>query len=223
MAPTISAAKPLRIAAGLLVVVFYCVVGLVPAQAAAKDSDGDGMPNRWEKAHSLNANHANASGNPDRDGLTNLTEFQSETDPQDADTDDDGLTDGDEVDDFETDPTDPDTDDDGVEDGEDDSDDDGVVDGQEDGEDDEDIAGTISSFDSATGVLTLQSTLGASITGTLTAETELEWSDCEDGDATTADLVSGTEVSEMEFVDETTDLESVELVPAASCDDEDED
>jgi hypothetical protein len=54
---------------------------------------------------------------PDGDGLTNDEEAVLETDPDDADSDDDGLTDGQEVNTVGTDPLDPDTDDGGVNDG----------------------------------------------------------------------------------------------------------
>lgn len=210
-----------RLLVGVSLVAVTCVAGLVPAQASARDGDGDGMPNRWEKAHGLNPGRPNARGNPDADGLRNLAEFRNGTDPLVADSDDDGLTDGDEVKDFETDPTDPDTDGDGIVDGDDDSDEDGVADDQEDGEEDGDTAGTVASFDATTGILTVDTTLGTQVTGTVTAETELEWDDCDDVPVTTADLVAGTDVDELEFVDGTTDLESVELVPAAACSDDD--
>ena len=53
----------------------------------------------------------------DDDGLTDGEEIALGTDPFDPDTDDDGLTDGDEVNVYGTDPLDPDTDDDGLIDG----------------------------------------------------------------------------------------------------------
>ena len=53
----------------------------------------------------------------DDDGLTDGEEAILGTDPFDADTDDDGLTDGEEVEVHGTDPLDPDTDDDGLNDG----------------------------------------------------------------------------------------------------------
>ena len=46
------------------------------------DSDGDGMPDAWETAHGLNPLLADASGNPDGDGLTNLEEYNADSDPQ---------------------------------------------------------------------------------------------------------------------------------------------
>ena len=53
----------------------------------------------------------------DDDGLTDGEEIALGTDPFDPDTDDDGLTDGEEVEIHGTDPLDPDTDDDGLNDG----------------------------------------------------------------------------------------------------------
>jgi hypothetical protein len=54
---------------------------------------------------------------PDRDGLTNLQEFQKGTDPTNPDTDGDGLIDGDEVNKYRTNPLLPDTDGDLIPDG----------------------------------------------------------------------------------------------------------
>lgn len=54
---------------------------------------------------------------PDGDGLTNAEEEQHGTDPNNPDTDGDGLTDGAEVNDHHTDPTKPDTDGGTVDDG----------------------------------------------------------------------------------------------------------
>src|SRR5262245_60013753 len=56
----------------------------------------------------------------DCDGLSNRAERRLGTDPRNADTDDDGLSDGDEVDNTGSDPTDVDTDDDGIDDANDD-------------------------------------------------------------------------------------------------------
>lgn len=62
------------------------------------DDDGDGMPSAWEKEHGLNPfDPSDAAEDPDGDGLTNLEEYQHGTDPFDPDTDDGGVSDGDEV------------------------------------------------------------------------------------------------------------------------------
>ncbi|MBM25134.1 MAG: hypothetical protein CL760_05525, partial [Chloroflexi bacterium] len=53
----------------------------------------------------------------DNDGLTDYEEIREGTDPNNPDTDNDGLEDGEEVD-LGTDPNNPDTDNDGLEDGE---------------------------------------------------------------------------------------------------------
>ena len=49
---------------------------------ARVDSDGDGMPDAWETAHGLNPLVADANGNPDGDALTNLQEYNADSDPQ---------------------------------------------------------------------------------------------------------------------------------------------
>ncbi len=90
------------------------------------DKDGDGMPTYWELLYGLDPNSTNgvngAGGDFDGDILTNLEEYQNSTDPSDTDTDNDGLTDFEEVygqgnnQGVVTDPTSADTDGDGFDD-----------------------------------------------------------------------------------------------------------
>jgi clumping factor A len=49
---------------------------------ARVDSDGDGIPDAWETARGLNPLVADANGNPDGDALTNLQEYNADSDPQ---------------------------------------------------------------------------------------------------------------------------------------------
>jgi hypothetical protein len=64
--------------------------GAANAGSASPDRDGDGMPNDWESGHGLNADSATgddgAAGDPDRDGLTNLQEYISGTEPRNAES-----------------------------------------------------------------------------------------------------------------------------------------
>jgi len=69
-----------------------------PAYQPHKDSDNDGIPDWWEDLHGLNKfNPADASLDPDLDGLTHLQEYLNGTHPHLADTDGDGVPDGIEV------------------------------------------------------------------------------------------------------------------------------
>ncbi|MHA1910197.1 MAG: right-handed parallel beta-helix repeat-containing protein, partial [Candidatus Kariarchaeaceae archaeon] len=69
------------------------------------DTDSDGIPDWWEEKYGLNSSDPfDSFEDPDSDGLTNLEEFQYQTDPFNADTDGDGYSDYDEVKDG-TDPT----------------------------------------------------------------------------------------------------------------------
>jgi len=106
------------------------------------DNDNDGMPDYWEFLNGLNTSVNDAADDPDYDGLSNLEEYQNQTDPNDSDTDDDGLLDGPEVHTHGTDPTISDSDTDGLLDGEEvntygtdqnnnDTDSDGLLDGAE--------------------------------------------------------------------------------------------
>jgi hypothetical protein len=77
-----------------------------------------GIPVSWLLSHNLNPNDPLVPmEDPDRDGLTNLQEFQAGTDPNNPDSDGDGLNDGDEVNKYHTNPLLADTDGDGIPDG----------------------------------------------------------------------------------------------------------
>ncbi len=59
------------------------------------DSDGDGMMDAWETENGLDPhNPLDAAGDLDDDGLSNLNEYLSNTDPRNPDTDNDKMPDG---------------------------------------------------------------------------------------------------------------------------------
>ncbi|MFL2478571.1 MAG: right-handed parallel beta-helix repeat-containing protein [Verrucomicrobiales bacterium] len=62
------------------------------------DSDNDGLPDAWEKSNGLDWTLEDASMDTDSDGLENIVEYQSSTNPQKPDTDGDGIPDGWELD-----------------------------------------------------------------------------------------------------------------------------
>lgn len=175
---------------------------LVPAAAQARDRDHDKLPDRWEKKFHISTTKKSARQDPDRDGLSNLGEFRSRTNPRRKDTDRDGILDRDEDADRDhvdndnemregTKPRDRDSDDDGRSDGREDRDRDGLSNADEDrtgndpidrDTDDDGIrdgderAGTVLAFDNSDGLpstLTVGLAGGGSVSGVVTAATEI--------------------------------------------------
>ena len=63
------------------------------------DSDGDGLPDKWEGENGLRIyGDWDYDDDPDGDGLDNMSEYLYGTDPRDADSDDDGISDLEEID-----------------------------------------------------------------------------------------------------------------------------
>ncbi|MES2707541.1 MAG: hypothetical protein V4726_13165 [Verrucomicrobiota bacterium] len=73
----------------------YGIAGLqLYASGTVVDTDRDSIPDNYENAHGMDKNDASdAAGDPDKDGLSSLQEYQNSTDPQKKDTDGDGLSD----------------------------------------------------------------------------------------------------------------------------------
>lgn len=98
-------------------------------EAAGTDTDNDGMPDAYESANGLSPTSASGNdgpaGDPDADNSSNANEYYLGTNPQQSDSDSDGLSDGAEsgtgvwvsVTNSGTDPLNPDTDRDGLFDG----------------------------------------------------------------------------------------------------------
>jgi hypothetical protein len=74
----------------------FALFMIIAGPAAAKDRNGDRIPDRWEKRHHLSLKVDQAKRDQDGDGLRNRGEFKAGLDPRDDDSDDDGTEDGDE-------------------------------------------------------------------------------------------------------------------------------
>ncbi len=110
----------------------FALLMIIAGPAAAKDRNGDRIPDRWEKRHHLSLKVKQGKRDQDGDGLRNRAEWKAGLDPRDDDSDDDGVEDGDEN------------------------------------------AGTIESYDAATGKLTIKLFGGDTISGLVTDDTEVE-------------------------------------------------
>lgn len=85
-----------RLAASLLAATGLLAILALPSAAAARDRNHDRIPDRWEKRHHLSLGVNQARRDQDRDRLDNLAEFMAGDNPRDADTDNDGIPDGEE-------------------------------------------------------------------------------------------------------------------------------
>ena len=65
-------------------------------RSARVDRNRDRIPDRWECRHNLSLKVKQAKRDPDRDGLNNLGEFKAGDDPHKADSDHNGVNDGNE-------------------------------------------------------------------------------------------------------------------------------
>jgi hypothetical protein len=95
MTPT-KARRP-RLGMSLFALVLGAVALLaMPGLATAKDRNHDRIPDRWEKRHKLSLTVNQARHDQDGDHLRNRGEFLAGDNPRDRDSDDDGVTDGNE-------------------------------------------------------------------------------------------------------------------------------
>jgi multidrug efflux pump subunit AcrB len=69
----------------------FALFMIIAGPAAAKDRNGDRIPDRWEKRHHLSLKVNQAKRDQDGDGLDNRGEWKAKLDPRDDDTDDDGI------------------------------------------------------------------------------------------------------------------------------------
>jgi hypothetical protein len=85
-----------RLTASIVAAVGLLAILALPAAAAAKDRNHDRIPDRWEKRHRLSLKVNQANRDQDRDQLRNRAEFMAGDNPRNADTDGDGIPDGEE-------------------------------------------------------------------------------------------------------------------------------
>lgn len=181
------------------------VLLLVPSVAAASkaDKNKDGIPDRWERKHGLSLKVNQRNRDQDRDGLRNLAEFRSATDPKAVDSDQDGVDDtdedrdGDEVDNGNeqregTLPNDADSNNDRQADGLEDRDQDGLDNAGEDASGNDPVdtdtdndttsdgsenVGTVQSYDPSSGLLEILLADGTVLSGTVDGTTAIYCAD----------------------------------------------
>jgi hypothetical protein len=85
-----------RLTASIVAALGLLAILALPGVAAAKDRNHDGIPDRWEKRHHLSLKVNQARRDQDGDHLRNLAEFMAGDNPRNADTDGDGIPDGEE-------------------------------------------------------------------------------------------------------------------------------
>ena len=82
-----------------ILTLLVAIAMLVPAAASAArraDRNHDGLPDRWERVHHLSLKVDQGPRDQDHDGLNNRAEYADHTDPRDADSDNDGVSDANE-------------------------------------------------------------------------------------------------------------------------------
>lgn len=100
--------KKMTITGLVMIMCLFCVASTLYSSEIT-DMDGDNLPDEWETYYFGDLSR-DGSGDYDTDGLTDLQEYNLGTNPDNTDTDGDGLEDGEEVGTHGTDPADPNTD-----------------------------------------------------------------------------------------------------------------
>jgi hypothetical protein len=184
----------------------------------SRDRNHDGLPDKWEKRHHLSLKVNQAQRDQDKDGLTNIGEFRSGTNPRDADSDNNGVSDAAEDPDHDgvdneneihahLNPRSADSNHNGVKDGQEDRDHDGLSNADEqrlgddisnpdsnhDGVDDgSEVNGTVASFDSASGLLTIRLPDNSTVSGTVDSTTAIECKSKDEGEQANEDHHAGS-------------------------------
>lgn len=79
---------------GIALLTAVASMAVLAAPSQAKDRNHDRIPDRWERSHHLSLKVSQARRDQDHDGLKNRGEFRAQTDPRDADSDNNGTPDG---------------------------------------------------------------------------------------------------------------------------------
>jgi hypothetical protein len=78
----------------VLLVMSIAAMSVFASQASARDRNKDGISDSWEKQHQISTKSNQAGRDPDHDGVNNKCEFQANTNPQSADSNNNGVKDG---------------------------------------------------------------------------------------------------------------------------------
>jgi predicted transposase YbfD/YdcC len=88
-----------KLIAFIAVLVAAAAVVAAPGLASSRDHNGDQIPDKWEKKFHLSTKVDQSNRDQDNDGVDNLCEFQSHSNPRSTDSNNDGQVDSQEADD----------------------------------------------------------------------------------------------------------------------------
>ncbi|MBI5311056.1 MAG: hypothetical protein HZB14_08570 [Actinobacteria bacterium] len=94
MNPNFTIKRAIHIVPAIVGALLIALALAATAQAAPRDANRDGLPDRWERKHGLSLKVNQSRRDQDHDGVANVCELQARTSPRRKDSYRDGRRDG---------------------------------------------------------------------------------------------------------------------------------